>query len=99
MNRAPAGRRGASPHQDDAPVSVRGHDGRLRKDRQTMSTFLWILLGLLYLVALVVLGLTTLRKGHTALFWLGIIFPILWIVGALMRPTPEAMADARSGLA
>jgi hypothetical protein len=64
-----------------------------------MSTFLWILVGLVYLAALVALGLTTLRKGHTALFWLGIIFPILWIVGALMRPTPEAAADARSELA
>jgi hypothetical protein len=38
------------------------------------------------------LGVTTLRKGHTALFWFGIIFPILWIVGALMAPTPRAVA-------
>jgi hypothetical protein len=52
--------------------------------------FLWILLGALYLTALFVLGLTTLRKGHTALFWFGILFPVLWIVGALMGPTPKA---------
>ncbi len=63
-----------------------------------MSTFLWILLGILYLTALFVLGLSTLRKGHTALFWLGIIFPVLWIVGALMAPTPAVAAEARADL-
>jgi hypothetical protein len=58
-----------------------------------MSTFLWVLLGVLYLTALILLGLSTLRKGHTVLFIVGIIFPVLWIVGALMAPTPRA-ADA-----
>ncbi len=57
-----------------------------------MSTFVWILLAVLYFTALVVLGLATLRKGHTALFWFGILFPFLWIVGALMSPTPAAAA-------
>jgi hypothetical protein len=55
-----------------------------------MSTLLWILLAAVYLTALFVLGLTTLRKGHTALFWFGILFPVLWIVGALMGPTPKS---------
>jgi hypothetical protein len=64
-----------------------------------MSTFLWFLLAALYLTALIVLGLTTLRKGHTALFWFGIIFPVLWIIGALIAPTPRAAAaEARAGL-
>jgi hypothetical protein len=64
-----------------------------------MSTFLWLLLAVLYLTALVVLGLTTLRKGHTALFLIGIIFPVLWIVGALMAPASSvAAAEARSRL-
>jgi hypothetical protein len=58
-----------------------------------MSTFLWILLGVLYLTALILLGVATLRKGHTVLFVVGIIFPILWIFGAMMAPTPRA-ADA-----
>ena len=57
-----------------------------------MSTFLWITLAVLYLTALV-------RKGHTALFWLGILFPFTWIVGAVMAPTPAvAAADARARL-
>jgi hypothetical protein len=51
-----------------------------------MSTFLWILLGVLYLTLFVLLGLATLRKGHYALFFFGIIFPVLWIFGALMGP-------------
>lgn len=61
-----------------------------------MSTFLWIILVVLYLTALVSLGLATLRKGHTVLFWVGIIFPVLWIIGALMQPTSKAVA-AESG--
>ena len=64
-----------------------------------MSAWLWFLLAVLYLTALFVLGLATLRKGHTALFWFGILFPFLWIVGALMQPTPEAAAaEARTNL-
>ena len=62
-------------------------------------TFLWILLGVAYIVLLVSLGMATLRKGHTALFVLGIFFPLLWIVGALMEPTPAvAAADSRARL-
>jgi hypothetical protein len=55
-----------------------------------MATLVWLILVFVYVAALVVLGMSTLRKGHTVLFWVGIIFPILWIVGALMAPTPEA---------
>lgn len=57
-----------------------------------MSTFVWILLAVLYLSLFVALGLATLRKGHTALFIFGIFLPVLWIVGALMQPTPAAAA-------
>ena len=53
---------------------------------------LWIILATLYLVAVFTLGLATLRKGHTVLFWVGIIFPLLWIVGALVQPTAKAVA-------
>jgi hypothetical protein len=53
---------------------------------------LWILLGALYLTLFVLLGLATLRKGHYFLFFVGIIFPLLWIVGALLGPTQSAEA-------
>lgn len=54
-------------------------------------TLVWILLITLYLVALFSLGFATLRKGHTVLFWVGIFFPLLWIVGALLAPTEGAL--------
>jgi hypothetical protein len=53
---------------------------------------LWILFAAAYLALFFTLALTTLRKGHTVLFWFGIIFPVLWIVGAIMGPTPAATA-------
>ena len=57
-------------------------------------TLLWILLGVLYVMAWFFLGMATLRKGHTALFWIGIFLPFLWIIGALMAPTPRAAGAA-----
>ena len=60
----------------------------------TMSTFLWVIFASLYLLALVMLGITTLRKGHTWLFVFGIFLPFLWIVGALIGPAPRAARTA-----
>jgi hypothetical protein len=60
-----------------------------------MSSFLWVLFAAMYFVALVWLGMATLRGGHTLLFVLGIFFPLLWILGALMAPTPRAAAAGR----
>jgi hypothetical protein len=59
-----------------------------------MSTFLWVLLGVLYLTALIMLGVATLRRGHPVLFFAGIFFPILWIVGALIEPAPRPTGAA-----
>jgi hypothetical protein len=59
-----------------------------------MSAILWFLFAALYVVVLITLGVTTLRKGHVLLFVVGIILPFLWIVGALIGPTPRA-AGAR----
>jgi hypothetical protein len=47
------------------------------------------LAGAIYVVLLVTLGVMTFRKRHFILFWIGIIFPVLWIVGALMAPAPD----------
>ena len=46
----------------------------------------------LYLIVLFTLGLTTLRKGHGWMFFLGIFFPFLWLIGAFMQPTREEYA-------
>jgi hypothetical protein len=59
-----------------------------------MSAFLWILLGIVYVVVLITLGLSTLRKGHYFLFFVGIIFPFLWLIGAMIAPTPRAAGAA-----
>ncbi len=50
------------------------------------------LFAVIWVTLLIVLGLSTLAKGHTVLFWVGIIFPVLWIVGALLPPTEKALA-------
>ena len=56
--------------------------------------FLWTLLIVLYIALFISLGVTTFRKGHYVLFWLGIIFPVLWIVGAIMSPAARAEGTA-----
>ena len=59
-----------------------------------MSTLLWIVFATLYLVAMFVLALARLRKGPYWLFGFGIIFPLLWVVGALIAPAPRATGAA-----
>ena len=49
-------------------------------------------LAILWVVLIITLGITTLRKGHWVMFLLGIFLPFFWIIGALMPPkgaTPE----------
>jgi ABC-type multidrug transport system permease subunit len=58
------------------------------------STFVWVLLGLLYFVLLVTLGVMTIRKGHWFMFIVGIFIPLFWVIGALMPPT-QAAAESR----
>ena len=50
----------------------------------------WIGLGILYVVLLVTLGITSLRKGHWVMFILGIFLPVFWLIGALIAPTEAA---------
>jgi hypothetical protein len=42
--------------------------------------------GLLYLVLLITLGVMTLRKGHWVMFVIGIVFPLFWLIGAVIPP-------------
>ena len=49
----------------------------------------WALGGIgviLYLVLLIVLGVTCLRKGHWVMFIVGIFLPLFWIIGAVIPP-------------
>jgi hypothetical protein len=36
---------------------------------------------------MVTLGVMTFRGGHYWLFGLGIFFPVLWVIGAIIAPT------------
>jgi hypothetical protein len=45
---------------------------------------------LLWLVLMVWVGVRTLRNGHGWMFFFGIFFPLLWIIGAFMRPAGSA---------
>ena len=57
----------------------------------------WLGLGILYIVLLVTLGVTSLRKGHWVMFILGFIFPLFWLIGALIQPTAAASRPAPVG--
>ena len=57
-----------------------------------MGWGLGIGVGILYLIAVFTLGLMTLRNGHGLMFFFGIIFPVLWIIGAFMKPPETAAA-------
>jgi hypothetical protein len=42
------------------------------------------LLGAIYLVLLFTVAIITFRKGHWVLGLIGIFFPILWLIGAVL---------------
>ena len=48
------------------------------------GTGLGITLGIIYFVLLVVFAVLSFRKGHWVLGLIGFIFPVLWIVGAIL---------------
>ena len=43
-------------------------------------------LGAIYFVLIVTLGILSIRKGHWVMFLIGIIFPLFWLIGAMMPP-------------
>ena len=54
--------------------------------------WLWVVLGVLYFVFLVTLGIVGLRKGHWVMFIIGFFIPLFWLIGALLPPTEAARA-------
>jgi hypothetical protein len=49
----------------------------------------------LYIVLLISLGVTSIRKGHWVMFLVGIFLPLFWLIGALMPPTLAARERGR----
>ena len=43
----------------------------------------------IYIALMLTCGIITLRNGHGWMFIFGIFIPILWIIGAIMRPAPQ----------
>jgi uncharacterized membrane protein len=42
------------------------------------------LIGLIYIVLLITLGVMSIRKGHWVMFLIGLFLPIFWLIGALL---------------
>jgi hypothetical protein len=43
-----------------------------------------ITLSLIYLVLIITLAVTSFRKGHWVLGLIGFVFPVLWLLGAIL---------------
>ena len=43
-----------------------------------------VLLSVIYVVLIVTLALLSFRKGHWILGLIGFVFPVLWLIGALL---------------
>lgn len=61
----------------------------------TLGGFLIGLSAVLYVVLLITLGVTAIRKGHWIMFIVGLFLPLFWLIGALMPPTMAAQARGR----
>jgi hypothetical protein len=64
-----------------------------------LMEFLYVVLGILYVVLVVTLGVMTFRGGHYWMFWIGFFFPVLWLIGGLIAPTEAARMRALEGTA
>ncbi len=42
------------------------------------------ILGAIYIVLLITLGIVSIRKGHWVMFIIGLFIPLFWLIGALM---------------
>ncbi len=49
-----------------------------------------VILGIIYFVLLVTLGIISIRKGHWVMFLIGLFIPLFWIIGALL-PSRERL--------
>jgi hypothetical protein len=49
-----------------------------------MSGTIWFSIGAIYLVLLFTLAVLSFRKGHWVLGLVGFVFPVLWLVGAIL---------------
>jgi hypothetical protein len=55
----------------------------------------WVVVGIIWLILFIFLGIRTLRRGHWIMFIIGLFIPLFWIIGALIPPTASARAAGR----
>lgn len=48
------------------------------------ETAWFFMLGIIYLVLLFTLAVLSFRKGHWLLGLIGFVFPVLWVIGAIL---------------
>ncbi len=48
------------------------------------------ILGVIYFVLLITLGIISIRKGHWVMFIIGLFIPLFWLIGALL-PSRERL--------
>jgi hypothetical protein len=53
-------------------------------DAANEETDMAFILGAIYIVLLITLGIISIRKGHWVMFIIGIFIPLFWIIGALL---------------
>jgi hypothetical protein len=53
---------------------------------------MYVGLAILYFVLMITLGILCFRKGHIVLFIIGFLFPVLWLIGAILPPVRPARA-------
>ena len=59
-----------------------------------LEWFLMVFLGVIYLTCIFTVAGITFRNGHWILGILGIFFPFVWLIGAVLPPTERAVEDA-----
>lgn len=61
--------------------------------------FLWIMLFTIYVVALFTVAMMTFRKGRIILGIVGIFFPFLWLIGAILPAREGSRYDVDQQIA
>jgi hypothetical protein len=66
------------------PPDFIGNGNRRTEDRLMSGTGWGITAGIIYLVLIFTIAVLSFRKGHWVLGLLGFVFPVLWLIGAIM---------------
>ncbi len=56
-----------------------------------LEVLLLVILGAIYVTCIFTVAAVTFRNGHWILGVLGIFFPVFWLIGIVLPPTPEAV--------